>query len=212
VIDERARIEEAKPIVLFLAKRIARGLKGAVDVDDLVSVGHAALHDAARTYDPARAKFTTYARRRVKWAMLDHVRRTTHGRSSNAQALVAAERFIDGHFEEPIVEGLDPDAYHKRLSALLGGQALALAVPIFASEPEPVVTPEERTASAQVSHHLWRAVEALEPKERAIIERHYRDGEPFDAVAKEIGISKSWASRVHAHALEKLAKSLKRSL
>ena len=54
-------------------------------------------------------------------------------------------------------------------------------------------------------------MEALPARERALIERHYFGGEPFDEIAKDLGISKSWASRLHTQAIQALAKALRGS-
>ncbi len=54
------------------------------------------------------------------------------------------------------------------------------------------------------------AVEGRPEAERHLLVRHYFEGVSFDEAAKEIGLSKSWASRLHARAIEGLAKDLKR--
>ena len=48
-------------------------------------------------------------------------------------------------------------------------------------------------------------------QERTLIERYYFDDVTFDQAARELGLSKSWASRLHARAIEGVAKALKRS-
>jgi RNA polymerase sigma factor for flagellar operon FliA len=52
------------------------------------------------------------------------------------------------------------------------------------------------------------ALERLPEREQRMIRGHYFEGRRFDDVAAELGISKSWASRVHAHALDLLRKAL----
>ena len=39
--------------------------------------------------------------------------------------------------------------------------------------------------------------------------RHYLEGARFDHVAEELGLSKSWASRLHTRALTRLSKRLR---
>ena len=41
-----------------------------------------------------------------------------------------------------------------------------------------------------------------------MIEGHYFQGKRFDSLSAELGISKSWGSRVHAHALDLLREAL----
>ena len=48
------------------------------------------------------------------------------------------------------------------------------------------------------------------PKEEAeLVRRHYLEGERFDRVAQELGLSKSWASRLHTRAMGRLSKRLR---
>jgi RNA polymerase sigma factor for flagellar operon FliA len=49
----------------------------------------------------------------------------------------------------------------------------------------------------------------LPTAESELVRRHYLNGERFDHVAEELGLSKSWASRLHTRALGRLAKRLK---
>ncbi len=49
-------------------------------------------------------------------------------------------------------------------------------------------------------------VDSLDAEERALIVGHYFQDRRFDHVAADLGISKSWASRVHSRAIRKLRK------
>jgi RNA polymerase sigma factor for flagellar operon FliA len=53
-------------------------------------------------------------------------------------------------------------------------------------------------------------VEKQPEAERHLLKRHYFDGITFDEAAKELSLSKSWASRLHARAIEGLTRELKR--
>jgi RNA polymerase sigma factor (sigma-70 family) len=68
------RIEHALPAVQKLARIFAR--RSAVDRDDLVSVGNEAVVRAHLSFDPDRGSdFGAHAWTRVRYAMLEHVRR-----------------------------------------------------------------------------------------------------------------------------------------
>jgi RNA polymerase sigma factor for flagellar operon FliA len=54
------------------------------------------------------------------------------------------------------------------------------------------------------------AIEDLPEEEATLVRRHYLGGERFDLVAKELGLSKSWASRLHTRAVKRLTKRLKK--
>jgi RNA polymerase sigma factor for flagellar operon FliA len=42
-------------------------------------------------------------------------------------------------------------------------------------------------------------------RERSLIERHYFDDEQLSTIAEELGVSRPWASRLHARAIRNLA-------
>jgi RNA polymerase sigma factor for flagellar operon FliA len=43
------------------------------------------------------------------------------------------------------------------------------------------------------------------------VREHYIEGQRFDLVAERLGLSKSWASRLHRRAIERLTKRLQES-
>jgi RNA polymerase sigma factor for flagellar operon FliA len=45
----------------------------------------------------------------------------------------------------------------------------------------------------------------------ALVERHYFGGATLDEAARALGLSKSWGSRLHARAIEQMARELKRA-
>jgi RNA polymerase sigma factor for flagellar operon FliA len=55
---------------------------------------------------------------------------------------------------------------------------------------------------------MRNALRELPERERLLVQGHYYDGRQFDEVSAELGISKSWGSRIHAHALDLLRQAL----
>src|ERR1700738_3642865 len=90
-------VHQGLPVVQMVSRRIARRLGGHVQLDDLLGIGNLALVEVARGYDPSRAEFPSYAATRLKWAILDGLRRETHGRSTAARvlAVMASERLAE---------------------------------------------------------------------------------------------------------------------
>ncbi len=199
-------MSQGLPVVQAVSRRLARRLGGHVQQDDLAGIGNLALIEVARTYDPTRASFAAYATSRLRWAILDGVRRDTHARSmaARAAAILASDRFAEAQASHPEPEGpttMEED--QAALADLLSGHAAALAVGLCASLPDPatVQTPEDEVEQAELAHVVRGVVGALPERERALIERHYYGGEPFDTIAQDLGISKSWASRLHERAI-----------
>jgi len=63
---------------------------------------------------------------------------------------------------------------------------------------------EERIDVARMAARLRQAIARLPDKERALITKHYWEGKNLLEAGRELGISKSWASRLHAQAVERL--------
>ena len=216
MLADRDLVRQGLPLVQSVARRIARRLGGFVQVDDLLGIGHVALVEAARSYDPERATFAAYAGSKLKWAMLDGLRRETHGRSATARilAVIASERYGEGaepERDEPTTQEEDQAA----LTAFLDGHAAALALGLMAGPPDPDLVvrraqnPEDQLSRAQIVHAARAAVATLPERERALVERHYFGGEAFDVIARDLGVSKSWASRLHDRAIDLLSRALR---
>jgi RNA polymerase sigma factor for flagellar operon FliA len=214
------RVREGLPVLEFVARRLAKRVGGEVAFDDLMSLGHPALLEVARTFDPTRAKFSTFAALKVKWAILDGLRREAmFGRAAAARAaaLSASTRFGEGLAALDAGEDRElatEDVYQSRLRSLLEGHTAALALGLLAVQGDPdaipggAETPEESASKAELKRAVAAAIQKLPEREHALIERHYFGGEAFDAIARDLGISKSWASRLHASAIRSLAASL----
>lgn len=209
---ERELVMTGLPIVQAVARRLARRLGGIVHVDDLIGVGNIALVEIVRSYDPSRSPFAPYATLRIKWAMLDGLRRETHSRAQAARvmAVIASERYGDGaepQGDGPTTQEQDQAAF----SDLLDGHAAALALGLLAGTsesalaPEPAATPEDHVARAEAAHVAWSVIASLaDERQRELMRRHYYEGQRFDLVALELGISKSWASRLHDRSIDAL--------
>ncbi len=215
--DDDRLVREGLEVVEIVAHKLSRKLGRRVPFDDLRSAGREALVAAIRSYDPTKAGFRTYAAHKVKWGILDGFRRETHGRAvaARAAALAASERFAEG-FSTELAEGEFPteDAYQDRFRAMLAGQATALAVGLvvsfadLSSVPAEATGADEQLSQAAFAAEMRAAVADLPPRERALVERHYFGGERFDAIAADLGISKSRASRIHAEAISTLSRTL----
>lgn len=211
-------VNEGLPVLHRVARRIARRLGRRIPVDDLIALGHPALIDVARTYDASRSSFEAYASTKIRWAIFDGIRRETRWRSvaARASALAASARFAEGRSADE--DGDIPptqEAYAERLGRLLAGHAAAMALGLVASRrdvaalPDEAESPEESASRAELAQAVRRAVQELPERERALVERHYFEGERFDRIAQDLGISKSWASRLHAQAIVRLSEQLR---
>jgi RNA polymerase sigma factor for flagellar operon FliA len=215
-----ARIHEGMPLVDMLAHQLRRQL-GSYDLDDLRSAGREGLVNAARSFDPALGvPFRRWANLRIRGAMIDAIR--SHGGIprrvyQRLKAIEAGDRLSEGLAEEekPSATAAEAD---QSLTGYLAGIATAMAVGLLSqsSGPEPedvrdaTLTAEEQLAQHQLLTLVRDAVERQPDAEKHLLKRHYFDGLTFDEAAKELGLSKSWASRLHARAIEGLTREMKR--
>ena len=71
-----AELRRWLPLVRAMARHLGARLPGNIDLDDLVQVGSMGLLDAISRYDSTQpAQFETFARHRIRGAMLDELRR-----------------------------------------------------------------------------------------------------------------------------------------
>lgn len=214
-------VMQALPLIDPIAKRVRVQLGGALPLDDLRSIGHFAILDLVRRYDPRLSPFEPYMSIRLRWAMLDGVRRQTHGRvlAARAKALSGAaehaRRRADG---SPPSSGMPPSegSFNQRLKRILREHAAVLGIRLVASfGGEAAVTPssanpERATLKRDALMAVRSVVSSIEDeRQRTILERHYFGGESFSAIAESMALSKAWVSRLHSQAMAIVEKRLR---
>jgi RNA polymerase sigma factor FliA len=221
------RFEATLDLVEIVARQVGRTIGGSVELDDLLSFGREGLLDAARRYDESRGvPFRAYANYRVRGAIFDGVRsmsrlpRRVHERLSGLAALSSASEGALEDLSAPLPPGSGTAEADAALASHLGAMATAMALGMLAptaqdDEGERVTVAQEPDPEAAFEHaellELVRTAIGELPREEAeLVRRHYLEGERFDHVATELGLSKSWASRLHTRALGRLSERLRR--
>lgn len=218
-----ARVREHLDLVDLIARQVRRQLGARLDLDDLASAGREGLLSAARSFDASRGvPFRRWANLRVRGAVLDAVRAQGNLPRrvwNRLRAIEAGDRVAENAAEEdstaPAKSAQEAD---QRLGSYLAGMATAMAMGLIAESTGPETDDVKEigpSAEEQLAHHQLVALarEAIERRpeaERHLLKRHYFEGAQFDEAAREIGLSKSWASRLHARAIEAIAKELRR--
>lgn len=222
---ERARLVEGH---LELARRAARMIyprvKAHVDFEELVALGNAGLAEAAQRFDPARgASFSTFAWYRVQGAIVDGLRKASNlPRRVWAQivALRAASEYLE-HQTERDAGAAQRNAPEKTRADALAAtkQALSAIKTMYVTSLEALrdvgfdpadqaSSPAEHVELRGLASKLRAALDTLSEKERALVTKHYYEGKNLLEAGAELGISKSWASRMHAQAVDKLRAAL----
>jgi RNA polymerase sigma factor for flagellar operon FliA len=225
-VDGRARaqlVERHLDLVRRAAALIHPRVRDHVPYDELVALGNAGLVEAANRYDPARGvTFSTFAWYRVNGAIIDGLRQATHmPRRTWARlvALRAASEYLENRADRErgaTERGTEPAT---GADALAGAQHAMSAIRTMymisleamhdsgaATTGEAPAMPEmeARLDSARMAARLREAIARLPDKERALLTKYYWEDKNLLEAGSELGISKSWASRLHAQAVDRL--------
>lgn len=221
------RYESALDLVTAALWHFTSGGQLSEERADLEAWGKAGLLEAARRFDASRGvTFRTFAYYRVRGAMLDGLRKTgTWSRRGYQRValLGAVQSTSEGAYEDHCVAGreVSREQAEQMLREHMASMATAMTLGLFAASAvdsqEGVVAvsserdPESEYVSAELGGLLRSSIADLPPPEDEIVRRHYFEGESLEAVGSSLGLSKSWASRLHTRAIRRLTARLKRA-
>jgi RNA polymerase sigma factor for flagellar operon FliA len=211
-------IEQYDAFVRGIVKhtRAQLGIEG--DPEDLVASAYEGLLEARQRFDASRGvQFKSFAYYRVRGAVLDGVRRMAYlprrayARLKAAEALdLESEPTVGGNAtnaSDRVADGADSAL--RAIDGILGRVAAAYCTAASASgEERDAESPEQSAIDRQQQMRVRAALEVLPEQERFLIRGHYLDGRNFDELAAELGLSKSWASRLHSRALGRMREAL----
>ena len=111
--------------------------------------------------------------------------------------------------ESAAAAGAQPDAESalRALDGMLGRVAAAYCTAASADEDD-AGNPELDALARERREAVRGALATLPEQERFLVQGHYIEGRNFDELAAELGLSKSWASRMHTRALGRLRELL----
>jgi RNA polymerase sigma factor for flagellar operon FliA len=208
---------------LGLARRAAAAIhprvKDHVAFEEVVALANAGLAEAAERFDPARgASFATFAWYRVHGTIIDGLRKATQlPRRTWARlvALRAAGEYLEhrGERDRAAAERGAPALGSDALGAVARAMSAVRTMYVLSLEAlrdrgfdaaGEAPAPSDGLDRARTAARLREAIARLPDKERAIVTKHYFEGKTLLEAGAELGVSKSWASRLHAQAVDQL--------
>jgi RNA polymerase sigma factor for flagellar operon FliA len=212
--DRKVVLEKYGPYVRSLAATVRKQFSA-----ELVSYGQVGLLEAADRFDAKiGANFLTFAHYRIKGAIFDGLRKMGILRGQDSRNAYLSERasaYLGNMADREQGGGnrrgsVDDDV--RDISNAVTGLAMVFATSIDASEglqlPDESLPADERLELEELKDRVRRAMEKLPEKERQLLLGYYFQGKTLEQAGGEIGQSKSWASRLHARAVEKLKEIL----
>ena len=209
-------------LVKAIARGIHRSFPNFIELDDLIGYGQLGLAQAAQDFDPERGiQFSTFAYYRIRGAILD---------GANQMSWLKRTTVAGSAYDRMSGDVLATDAADSAAAAAssddarwLSGVGGKLAMVFFLSQAgeegesnaevadDQVEMPLESLLDDELKHSLRIAIDELPEDARQLIRSTYFEGKTLKDAGEGLGISKAWASRLHARALEQLARGLKRA-
>ncbi len=220
-IQKQQFVEECQGLVRFLARKIHSRLSASVELDDLIGYGQIGLLQAANEFDPNHGtKFSSFAFYRIRGAIYDGVSKLQWFRTSRRTAVRSDE------LADSIQKNCSTSTGHNDLSADVNwfrqiSSSLAVVflsscgseTDEFSSEfaDRSTAAPWSELDRAEISQKLHEAIQSLPTDSAALVLAVYFKKQTLQEAGQQLGISKSWASRMHARAIEQLARCLRSS-
>lgn len=223
--ERQALLREHLGLVYFVARQIARGGRGDIELDELVSAGALGLTEALDAFDTSRGlAFSTFATPRIRGAILDELRRQDHVPRSvrrKTRDLKAATDALSHGGHEPsdkeMAAHLNVDVDTLRRWQLDVEGAIQVSLDASASSTDEDAPSnaeilagtsdeniEDEVNRQQEIDVLARALEGLSDQERLVITLYYYEDLKLHEIAIAMGVSESRVSQIRTKALGKL--------
>lgn len=217
--DRKVILEKYGPYVRSLAATVRKQFNAQLELDELVAYGQIGLLEAAERFDSkVGANFLTFAHYRIKGAIFDGLRKMGILRGSDARTAFAGERaaaYLGNLSDRESGAGNRGSSFDDDVSDI--SDAVAGLAMVFASSLEGADTAgysdeslpvDVRMEQEQTKNRVRAAIEKLPEKEKKLLQGYYFQGRTLEDAGAEIGQSKSWASRLHARAIDRLKELL----
>ncbi len=226
VVARDQLVEQHLHLVHAIAAKLRHRLGKTMEPGDLVGYGTQGLLEAARKFDPRQGTaFGTFAYYRIRGAIFDGMRtmgwysRGDYARfraEERANEYLAAECAREAALRAaspagPTQDGADKSEVLEDIAGLLGAMATVHITSIEAARDAPddrFKAPDQEVLEAEGRERVRAALATLPDKERRLMELYYFADMNLEDAGKKLGLSKSWASRLHSRAVDHLREVL----
>jgi RNA polymerase sigma factor for flagellar operon FliA len=213
------------PLVRQIASQMRRHLPAQVELGDLINEGVLGLMDAVRRFDAARhVKIESYARHRIRGAILDSLRRTDHAsrdirRKAHQAAHASAD--LEARLGRPATSsemaralGMSLDEWYKTAGEIQAASGSGETSLDQVEEDHPPLSailpanhkddPYEMCYRREQKEIFGRALACLGERDRAIIHLYYQNSMTMKEIGERLDIDESRVSQLHSRALGRL--------
>jgi RNA polymerase sigma factor for flagellar operon FliA len=222
--ERQLLVDSNIPFVRSIAAKVKEQLPREIEFDDLVSYGMQGLLEAAQRYDAQHGTaFTTFAYYRVRGAIFDGLRGMgwlPRGEYARLRFEERAGSYLGNLGDRDAGERADGDPgqagdleeHVRSIADALGGVAAIFITTLDArrdlESAQDGAGAAEALEERERSRTIRQALATLPEKERRLLELYYYEDRSLNDAGQALGLSKSWASRLHARAIGLLKEAL----
>jgi RNA polymerase sigma factor for flagellar operon FliA len=218
------------PLVKYVASRGSGRMAGPVDQEDVVASGLFGLLNAVETYDPERrTKFESYAISKIRWSILDELRKVDPLSRRTRMRAHQTERTRDelvqklgrAPTESELVGrlGISVTEHRAFLDQYARAQVRSLETRLeYQGGPgawlheligdHSATDPASAAETAEVRARLVRAIEDLGEQERVVITFYYYEGLTLKEIGRVLDLTEGRISQILHRALVRLRQDL----
>lgn len=217
------------PLIKSLAHRFAIYSPPCCDADDLIAVGIMGLLEALEKYDPTIQKnFATYAKHRIRGAMLDELRslnwvpKSVQDKIKNLGRVYSLleQVMLRTPTEEELAGalGMELDDFRKMMIQIGPSTLLMLSQKYYESK-EPIsvntpiedpngITPLSQAISDETKAILADTIKSLPKREAIVISLYYYEEMTMREIGEAMSLSESRVCQIHSDAILHLFSAL----
>ena len=216
-------IRQYMPLVKYVAGKLAVGMPGSVEFDDLVGFGQFGLLDAIEKFDPGKnVKFKTYAVTRIRGAIFDELRqldwvpRSVRQKSREIEDTIVdlesklGRTATDAEIAEKM--GVSEAEYQQTVMKVSGTSVLSLNDVWYSGndndhmsigdsiESPSSLNPDVIVEREEIRKVTVEAINELPEKEKMVIVLYYHEDLTFKEIGQVLEVSESRISQLHTRA------------
>ena len=220
-------VKQYAPLVKYVAGKVAMGMPGSVEFDDLVGFGVFGLFDAIEKYDPSKAvKFKTYAVTRIRGAIFDELRSIDWVPRSVRQKTREVEdtvRDLEANLgrsanEDEIAKAMGmklPD-FQQLLLKISGTSILSINEVWYSGEDNDRISiaesiespsslnPDTIVEKDEIKRVIVEAINELPEKEKKVLVLYYYEDLTLKEIGQVLEVTESRISQLHTKAITRL--------
>lgn len=216
--DREELVERYRPLVNSIVGRILRSLPVQIEFQEAVSYGIVGLLEAADRFDPRRkVSFVTFAYYRIRGSVFDGLRQMGILTRTPNENWVRREVVLNDLVQTEIDDETDrtPGTVDdeigrvvKYVDSLIPAYLLSLSAENAPDVVDEREVPWDEIEFREMVNIVKEAVQGLPEKERDILEALYFKHMTTTDLAEQMGVNKSWVSRLHSKAIQRVRQRL----